>query len=77
MKKILFVVLLLTLAGCVKDATLTRDQYYEKYGIHELPRRYEYFIVDVEGHKYLVVTNGDNYGGGVGVTHLESCECKN
>jgi len=32
-------------------------------------------VIKYEGHKYMILQNGRNYGGAVSIIHLESCGC--
>ena len=75
MKKILAVLVLAVLVSCGGTFTekipeytsIDNKVYYEGYS---------FFTIEMDGHSYLVATNGVNYGGGIGVCHSESCKCK-
>jgi len=44
------------------------------FGGFIIEKGYEYFIQIIDGHEYIVVTNGKNYGGGIGIVHKVNCK---
>ena len=75
MKKILAVLLFTALVSCNGTFTEVRPEYIsiENKVYYE---GYAFFTIEMDGHSYLVATNGLNYGGGIGICHSESCKCK-
>lgn len=82
MSKFLLLALVLTfcLGGCFRycdEKNLKAEEVNPYKEVRSFNRDgYNFTILEYEGHRYIVADNGTNYGGGISIVHLESCECK-